>query len=314
MRVREFRDGDEGAVAAVVDAVYGHDPRLRALKGSGHGAPLDRPHRRTRLVFVGDAPAAVATILHTSQSPARTWVDVVVAPRFRRRGIGTALLHELRAEAVGPLRTRGIFADEATMAFLRVHGLGLLDPSWEARFDPSGVVGRTDEPRLDAPPSPAEAAAFFDRLQAAVHPFDPPVPRTPERARAVFCGEDMIPGSLVGVRDREGRLVAAANLIRPPGYDPGDELYLVWAGAVEARAEAAGDVVAACVRLAAGAGKALRYECGGGNTPLLAALDRLGVLGEPAFGIFGDDLEPGATPPTRSAAPARASSGAGPSA
>jgi GNAT superfamily N-acetyltransferase len=289
--IRAFAEGDESAVAAVVDAAYGNDARLHAFKMSGHGEPLERPLRRTLLAFVDDAPAAVATRLHSPQEPPRTWIDIVVAPPFRRRGIGTALLEEIRGPARGALRTRATFADHAALGFLRARGFGLLDPSWDRRFDPREIVARLPEPRLDAPPSPDEAAAFFDRVQDDVHPFEPRIPRPPERARALFCGDGMVPDSLVGVRDAGGRLVAAANLVRPLGYDPGDELYLVWAGALETHAEAAEHVVSACIRFAADADMYLRFEAGGGNAPLLRALDRLGVLGEPVFGIFGDDAD-----------------------
>jgi hypothetical protein len=144
------------------------------------------------------------------------------------------------------------------------------------------------EPQLDRPPSLDEAATFFDRVYLATHHFDPPEPRSLEQAREVFCGEDLIANSLVCVRE-EGSVTAAANLIRPPGLDPGDEFYLVWVGALGTDDDAAATVVAACVRFALEAGKAIRFEVDETNAPVCKALERLGVLGEPEFGIFADD-------------------------
>jgi hypothetical protein len=203
-------------------------------------------------------------------------------------GIGTALLHELREIAERPLRTRGIFSNEAAMGFLGRHEFGLLDRCFEGRFDPATVVARLPEPHVDQPPSLDEAATFFDRVCQATHHFDPPEPRSLEQAREVFCGENLIENSLVCVRE-EGSVIAAANLIRPFGLDPGDELYLVWVGALGTDDDAAATVVAACVRFALGAGKAIRFEANETNAPVCKALDRLGVLGEPEFGIFADD-------------------------
>jgi ribosomal protein S18 acetylase RimI-like enzyme len=292
MHVRPYAGRDAAGVDAVLDAAYPDDPRVRALKRAGHGAPREQPFRRTLVAQVDDGVVATGTIVHGPLHPRRTWIDVVVAPPFRRRGIGSAVLRELRTLAGRPLRTRGIFADEAALGFLRAHGFGLLSSTYEGRFDPAAVAARLPEPQLGRPPAAEEAAAFFDGWYAATHRFDPPLPRTPDRALAVFCGDDIAAGSLVGVRDARGRLVAAANLVRPPGRDAGDELYLVWAGTLETEPEAATDVVAACVHFARAAGTAVRYEVAAENGPVLRGLERLGVVGEPAFGVFADDVVP----------------------
>ena len=107
-----------------------------------------------------------------------------------------------------------------------------------------------------------------------------------EQARRTFCG-NLVDGSLVAVRDGD-RLLAAAGLISPPVYDPGDELYLVWIGALEGHDEAAMTVLAASVRFALSAGKALRFEVDESNLPVWRALERLGVLADPALGFFAE--------------------------
>jgi GNAT superfamily N-acetyltransferase len=286
--VRPFADGDSDPIGAVLDATYGHDPRLRALHEGGHGPPLEEPFRRSLVAEVKDEVVAAGTIFHGTRHPSRSWSTIAVAPRFRRQGIGTALLGELRSLAERPLCGRGLFAEAPAMAFLRRHGFGLLNRSWEGRFDPAAVVARQPEPGLGRPPSRDEAAAFFERWYQETHRWDPPAPWPLERAREFFCGDDLIPGSLVGVR-ADDRLIAAGSLIRPPAYDPGDELYLVWVGTLGRDDEAAADVVAACVRFALDAGKALRFEVDESNAAVWTALDRLGVLGEPVLGIFAED-------------------------
>ena len=288
VNLRPFAEGDTDAVRSVLDATYGHDPRLRALYEDAHGSPPDDLFGRTLLAERDGEVVAAGTILHGPRHPRRTWLTLSVAPESRRLGIGTALLHELRETAERPLRTRGIFSNDAAMGFLRRHEFGLLERCFEGRFDPATVVARLPEPHLDQPPSLDEAATFFDRVYQATHHFDPPEPRSLEQARDVFCGESMIENSLVCVRE-EGSVTAAANLIRPFGLDPGDELYLVWVGALGTDDDAAATVLAACVRFALEAGKAVRFEVDETNAPVCKALERLGVLGKPEFGIFADD-------------------------
>jgi len=299
VRVRPFASSDADAIAAILDATYAGDRWLRSLHDESHGPPIDRPHfRRSSLVAVGDGTVVGAgTISHGERHPSRSWIGIDVAPAERRRGIGAALLEELRAVAERPLCVRGRFADEGAIRFLRRHRFGLLDRSWGGRFDPAAVLDRLPEPTIGRAPTPDEAAAFFEGWYCAMHPFDPPTPWPLERARRAFCGDDLVPASLAGVWD-EGSLIAAASLIRTPGYDPGDELYLVWAGTRDNDRDAGRDVVAACIRFAAEAGKAVRFEVNEVNEPVRTALDQLGVLGEADLGIFADDAIPATNPAT----------------
>lgn len=290
MSVRPFAEADADAVRAILDATYGDDRWVRSLHEGTHGLPIDGPYfRRSSLVAELDGVVvAAATISHVHRHPSRGWLALAVAPAQRRRGIGSALVDELRNFTDRPLCTRARFEDEPAVAFLRGHGFGLLDRSWGGRFDPTALVDRLPPRTIGRPPTLDEAAAFFERCYCATHLFDPPTPWPLERAREVFCGRDLVAGSLVGVWE-DGSLVAAASLTRTPGYDPGDELYLVWAGALGPDRHAASQVVAACVRFAHDAGKAIRFEVNEPNEWIRAALDELGVLGEPELGIFAED-------------------------
>lgn len=289
VRVRPFASADPDAILAILDATYADDRWVRSLHEGSHGLPIERPHfRRSSLVAeIDGVVVAVGTISEGQRHPRRSWISIDVAPAERRRGIGTVILDELRGLSERPLCARGGLADEGAVGFLRRHRFGLLDRSWDGRFDPATMIGRLPDPTVGREPTLDEAAAFFERWHCAMHPFDPPTRWPLERAREVFCGDDLIPGFLVGVWE-ERSLTAAANLIRTPGDDIGDELYLVWVGTLGDERHAS-SIVASCVRFAAEAGKAIRFEINEVNDPVRAALDQLGVLGEPTLGIFAED-------------------------
>ena len=290
IRLRPFADDDADAICRILDATYGYDPWVRSIHGRSHGPAVDRPQffSRTLVAEADGDVVGVGTITHGQRHLRRSLLAIEVAPANRRRGIGTMLLEELRSFTQRPLCARGRFVDEAAIAFLRRHEFALLDRSWGGRFEPASVVAQLPTPTLGLPPTLDEAAMFFERWYADVHPFDPPTPWPLERARAAFCGDVVVADSLVGVRERD-RLIGAANLIRTPGYDPGDELYLIWIGTREGVRQAATTLVAACVHFALKADRAIRLEVNEANAEVCAALDQVGLLGEPELGIFAED-------------------------
>ena len=284
MRVRPFEEEDALAVDAVLDAAYAHEPRLRALHAA-HGPSGEQPFRRSLVAEIEGGVAGVETIVRGERHPLRATLDIAVHPSNRpRRRIGAAAGAPRSGRAA--LRARGRLADEAGIAFLRRHGFELIARFWEGRFDPTTVAPVLPEPQPEEPPTLDEAAAFFERWYQGTHPWEPTTPWPLERARVVFCESEVVPGSLVGVRD-DARLIGAANLIRPPGHDPGDELYLVW---IKAEDDApAAQLLARCVRFALEVGNAIRFEVEESNGPVWRVLDRLGALQE-AVGSFGEPL------------------------
>jgi GNAT superfamily N-acetyltransferase len=285
--IRDFATRDTEAVAAILDSVYGREGRLRGYHEGSHGPLLESPRRLTFLAELDGEGVGVGTILESSRHPRHTWFELEVTPPFRRRGIGTAILGELRRATERPLAARGLFAEQGAIGFLRHHRFGLLNRCWAGSFDPAPVVERLPEMHLDEPPTLDEAAEFFERVYQATHWWSPPEPWPLERARNLFCGENLVRESLVGVRG-DDRLVGAACLTQPLGYDPGDELYLVWIGTIGAD-DAALSLAAACVRFAHQAKKMIGFEVDGSNSSVWRALDQFGILGEPEFGIFAED-------------------------
>jgi len=289
MRVRRFASDDSDAIGVILDAVYADDRWVRSLHEESHGLPVDRPgfQRASLVAELEGAVVGVGSISHGERHPQRSWLSIDVVPSMRRRGVGTALLTELRGFSNRPLCARARLTDAAAVGFLHQHRFEILDRSWGGRFDPGPVVERLPEPALRPPPTLDEAAVFFERWYCEMHRFDPPTPWPLERARAVFCGS-LVEGSLVGVR-HDGALTAAAGLIPTPGYDSGDELYLVWAGTIGTDRKAAKHIIAACARFALSAGKNIRYEVSQANESVRATLNEVGVLGDPDLGIFADD-------------------------
>jgi hypothetical protein len=289
MRLRPLESDDAAAIRVILDAVYGDDHWVRSLHEGSHGLPVDQPgfQRASLVAELEGVVVGAGTISHAERHPQRSWLSIDVTPSKRRRGVGTALLWQLRGFSERPLCARARLGDAAGVGFLREQRFEIVDRSWGGRFDPAAVVERLPDPTLSRPPTLDEAALFFERWYREAHAFDPPTPCPLERAREVFCGS-LVEGSLVGVRDKGG-LIAAAGLIPTPGYDSDDELYLVWAGTSGTNQQAANDVVAACARFALSAGKTIRYEVNQANESIRTTLDEAGVLGDPDLGIFAEE-------------------------
>jgi GNAT superfamily N-acetyltransferase len=272
VRIRPFATGDADAVEAINDASYGDDPRVRGFMRGSHGEPREHPRRRSVVAELDGTVVGAGTIFHGTDHPAHSRADVVVAPAVRRRGIGSALLDALRAQASRPLIARVHCDREGAIPFAQASGLELVNRSWEGTLD----VDLLDLPaRVDEPPSLEEAAAFFARWYDETHQWSPPAPKSHEEALALFCGETMVEGSLVGVR-RGGALVGAATVSRLEGH-----LRVVWCGG-----EGVDRLLGACVAFASGKGEPLQFEVDEANASFHAAVDELGVLGEPALAFF----------------------------
>jgi ribosomal protein S18 acetylase RimI-like enzyme len=124
VRVRPFASTDADATAAILDATYGGDRWLRSLHEGSHGLPVERQHlRRSSLVAeIDGVVVGVGTISEGQRHPRRSWVGIDVAPAERRRGIGTALLDELRSLSERPLCARGRLRTREQLAFWVVIG------------------------------------------------------------------------------------------------------------------------------------------------------------------------------------------------
>ena len=96
VRLRAWADGDDLALLEVWgDPVNAQQHQDRSMLA----ADSTSPWRRTLVAEEDGVPVAAGTVFHSTVHPRRLWTYVETAPTARRRGIGSALLNALRAEA-----------------------------------------------------------------------------------------------------------------------------------------------------------------------------------------------------------------------
>ena len=136
--MRELRVGDAVAVASLVDAIWSHDPVFREIYDI-HATASDEPLSRTLVAVRGEENeiVAVGSAQLGLRHPGRLWLAVHVRPDYRRRGIGSALLVELRRRLSDrpPFRVSASFSDEESTGFLRERGFRLLNRCEEGTLD-----------------------------------------------------------------------------------------------------------------------------------------------------------------------------------
>lgn len=155
-QLRPCRDADRAAVEALVEANYGSDPDwLGTFLGLHRHDPSARRWRASlvaeqqgKVVAVGSAGAV---LVHDAAN-----ANVIVDEAMRRRGIGTALVSRLRAQAAAdvkmPLMTSIRPHDQVAYEFTRSCGMSLLMRSRRWVVDPtSWAVEAWCEHALRAP-------------------------------------------------------------------------------------------------------------------------------------------------------------------
>jgi GNAT superfamily N-acetyltransferase len=167
MRIRSYEVGD--GVAGVVAGAYRGDPALGAMSLGLHGPARDgEAWRRTVVAVDGDDVVGVGSAAASRQHPGSAPVAVVVSPRRRRNGIGSALLAAVREEIAGfappPLWSTVDSRDPAAAGFAAAHGFGPVSRYGMWRLDPvlitlpaadetvalTGVADLSEEQRIDA--------------------------------------------------------------------------------------------------------------------------------------------------------------------
>ena len=292
---RPFREKDEAEVDALLESAWPDDAALRDISAI-HGLDLDREDRwRRTLVGVASGEVVGAgTLLGSARHPARYFVVLLVAPGFRRRGIGTALLAELVALGDGrPLLARVREADAAGLGFLRARGfevlmrnhVGIVDPG-----DPQVRAWNAGSPaaRLEGDASREELALAHEEAYAAEHAsWSPTTERPLEESMRLFCGDSWLPETARVVRSR-GRIAAVAGLYGPPLAVSEDELFLI-AGSATRDDAALRAVVAAELELAHSLGARVSIEADEANRELAQILAELPAVMEPTLLLLSTD-------------------------
>lgn len=161
-RTRRLKTTDEPSVAALLAAMFNHNP-AEFTEPSVHGPSLDEPgrYRRTLVVETNDNLVGLGTIWEYWLHPARWRLAIHVRPGARQRGVGTSLLDQLVGLVPGqdqrPLQV-ALSADNTTgQRFLTRSG-----------FSPLMRTRRgTVNPHLAHAAVQAECSAAIERLTRA---------------------------------------------------------------------------------------------------------------------------------------------------
>ncbi len=213
--------------------------------------------------------------------PHRGRVAIDVVPQERRRGIGSALLAELRRRTGSPpLAAHAFVSLPDTVGFYRSRGFEIAERALEGTVDPAlpataaWVHARLEDAPHNADVVPAGDAAphdliarLLDEVYRRTHPWSPPTTLPDEGARAVYRAAS-IPGTTFAALEG-GHLAGAATLIESPMGDAGSPGYLCWAGcADDRRTDVLGALVAACLDAAGRQGRTVDVEVSDLNRPL----------------------------------------------
>jgi GNAT superfamily N-acetyltransferase len=242
--IRAFEERDTEAVDGLLRELWGHDAVMHETYRPMHRV-WDMPGllRQTLVAERDGGVIGVGTIFESTIHPGMYGVMAHVATAQQRQRVGSALMDALAEKADGrPWMVKATKRDEAGMAFLHQRGFrplmstltGLLDPQREeVRAWMDTLPTSVDGVRIEACPaeSVGEAAMVLAAVYTQFHQWNPPAPFTPEWARAIFCGEAMIPGSVL-VMMRGEQMIGAATLLRNPSVPDANEGYLVHVGVI----------------------------------------------------------------------------------
>lgn len=227
--IRPYRADDEPAVAALLRAAWPDDPVMVEISSQHRVDARDDEGRawRARVAEEDGEVVGAGSLVASARHPARLFLVVAVAPAWRRRGIGSALLAELRLGGdARPLQARVRAGDEPGAAFLRAHGFDLLMRSRTGVVDPVEAARWIAlQPAVELRRGAARALvarAHEDGYRAEHASWSPLSPRPFEESLRLFCGESWLAESALLAGD------AVASLHGEPFVVAGAELFLMW--------------------------------------------------------------------------------------
>lgn len=222
--LRSWSTKDEAHLDSLLNADA--DPLWREQFHDLHGPDRDGTDwRRTRVaVDARDRMIGAASIVHNPLHPGRYPCAIEIAPTWRRRGIGTALLDtvkELRGNVSRPLSTKARVSDSAATAFLTSQGgfvyqrcpaavLDAHDPSVQRWINAQSSIGCTDLTHL----STGELSAAFSTQYLWTHRSWSPVGDLDALAAAAKVEMADLDRALSAGAWHGGRLAAVAFAFR----------------------------------------------------------------------------------------------------
>lgn len=270
---------DAPQVAALRARVLPHLVRGEAaLRHRLERATEDGPVRHQLAVLPGGEVVAAATVV--TDTGERAWMEVLVAPEHRRRGLGTALL-AWALDVTGDQPVEAVAVDSPDgIAAVRAWGLVPTAPVQFCRTDPRAVVPVVpDGATLTSLGDPRVRPEQVHALLQASAPDDPsglsrvrPFPQwhddvwldpghDPAAGTVAWDGEDLVAVTMVVTDPATGRMWSGATATHPDARGRG--LALAVKSTSLARAAAGG-----CTQAWTGNAS--------GNAPMLAVNRRLG--------------------------------------
>jgi hypothetical protein len=264
-----------------------------------HGEAFDAPGRWRRSLVAVESGSVVGagTVSFTARHPTRLGLVITVADGFRRRGAGSSIyrsLTELSGSRSFLARTRP--DDREGLSFLEAHRFSELTQNEVCLVDPRtpanaqwtvGALARAarGEVTICSALDPVhtlaveEIARAHESVYCHTHSSWAPVGDVPpDVSRTLFCGDAWIADATTAAF-RSDQLVGIASLYGPPLAERDDELYLVFAGALQPDLPDAEEIVAALVArmmlVASERGRNLRIEADKADSSLWRVLREL---------------------------------------
>jgi GNAT superfamily N-acetyltransferase len=297
--IRAYRATDEPQIATLLAAAWPEDPVMVEISAL-HGPDVDGDDRRRRTLVaeVDRDLVGVATVLASPRHLTFSFFTAVVAPARRRRGIGLALLDELRQGwDERPLLARVRDTDEAGIAFLLANRFSLRMRSRSVTVDPgtADVVTWIENQQplaLERPAGREEVARAHEQAYRRVHAdWAPTTDRPLEESLHVFCGEGWLPESAVLARDGD-EIVGVGSLYSAPSVFAGDGLFMI-ADTILADGRVLRSLVAAQLEWARRRGVRISFEADEANVELWQLIHEIPARVDPQLLLLSTEaLEP----------------------
>ena len=233
--LRAAQPGDEAFLRTLYFRLHAHEFAAHGMPGAELETLLDLQARAQRLGYLRDFPSALSHIVTAAGEPigrllvdygaaAVQLVDIALLPESQGRGIGSALLTRLLAEAAAlaqPLQLSVNPANPALRLYTRM-GFQVIGGGLQLLMErtPDGLPGTQ---RSALPPPAALGQASFERLTGHhFHVSDPPCdvllhrvdPRGHNSFSVIFHGalEPLLPQQIYQLEDTESGAGPASTL------------------------------------------------------------------------------------------------------
>lgn len=239
-----YRPWQAGDDLTILEYWPGPENHQVAAFRSSFGEDKNSPWSRTIVAEHQGIPVAAGTVYETSLHNQRLWAYIEVAPDHRRKGIGTALLAQLKEATTtspsGVTALRGKTVPDASgLAFATARGFTPAQRSRMVRVEAGSVPSvplrqdasdRITQDIEDIATGSVELTQRFWEFYTGVHSWDPPAETSIGRVNRLFLSDEAEALGAVVLRDdilrakangKKGPIEAFAISYRPLEVDAG---------------------------------------------------------------------------------------------